>query len=162
VSHALGLAHVMNLIYSWLPEERIINEQLTQTIPKHYLLPLRRRCRADPPCVMQANPSNYSRIVTLHPSHRSQARPLVVAPPCHSRPAVAAPPRQASARRAARGGGPWSWRRGAVASHGREHRPARQAARCLAGHEPTTQEPPHGAGCGRGATNAAPRVGSAS
>lgn len=37
--YALGLAHVMNLIYSLLPEERIVNEQLTQTIRKHYLLP---------------------------------------------------------------------------------------------------------------------------
>lgn len=37
--YALGLAYVMNLIYSLLPEERIVNEQLTQTIRKHYLLP---------------------------------------------------------------------------------------------------------------------------
>ena len=48
--YALGLAHVMNLIYSWLLEERIIDEQLSTagTAEPFFLLRscLRRRRRA--------------------------------------------------------------------------------------------------------------------
>ena len=51
---------------------------------------------------------------------------------------------------------PRSRRRGAAArgqprSGPREHGLARQAARCLAGHEPTSKEPPRGATCRLGA-----------